>query len=282
MVAGSPTGPRLPARDRRVLNAVANQAVGLVQQRELADEAGQASALAEADRLRRALLSAVSHDLRTPLAAIKAAVSSLRSDDVEFSTEDIAELLATVEESTDQLTALVGNLLDSSRLAAGVVRPDLHRVYLDEAVHRALVGVGRAGVRGRRVEVDVGDTTVLADPGLLERVLANLVENALRYAPDSTVRVGAARVGQRVWITVADEGPGVPPDTQDELFDAFQRLGDRDNSSGVGLGLSVVRGFVEAMGGTVQATDTPGGGLTIIVDLAAEAAPAGAISGRAS
>ena len=275
-------GPRLPARDRRVLNAVANQAVGLVQQRELADEAGQASALAEADRLRRALLSAVSHDLRTPLAAIKAAVSSLRSDDVEFSTEDTAELLATVEESTDQLTALVGNLLDSSRLAAGVVRPDLHRVYLDEAVHRALVGVGRAGVRGRRVEVDVGDTTVLADPGLLERVLANLVENALRYAPDSTVRVGAARVGQRVWITVADEGPGVPPDTQDELFDAFQRLGDRDNSSGVGLGLSVVRGFVEAMGGTVQATDTPGGGLTIIVDLAAEAAPAGAISGRAS
>ena len=187
-----------------------------------------------------------------------------------------------MEESTDQLTALVGNLLDSSRLAAGVVRPDLHRVYLDEAVHRALVGVGRAGVRGRRVQVDVGDTTVLADPGLLERVLANLVENALRYAPDSTVRVGAARVGQRVWITVADEGPGAPPDAQDELFDAFQRLGDRDNSSGVGLGLSVVRGFVEAMGGTVQATDTPGGGLTIIVDLAAEAAPAGAISGRAS
>ncbi|HEY5855101.1 MAG TPA: sensor histidine kinase KdpD [Aldersonia sp.] len=267
-------GSALPARDRRVLTAVANQAVGLVRQRQLADEASNASALAEADRLRRALLSAVSHDLRTPLAAIKAAVSSLRSDDVEFSPADTAELLATVEESADQLTALVGNLLDSSRLAAGVIRPQLRRVYLDEAVHRAVLGVGPGGLRrggGHHVEVDVADTSVSADPGLLDRVLANLVENALRHAPDSTVRVGAARVGERVWITVADQGPGVDRGSQERLFDAFQRLGDRDNSSGVGLGLSVVRGFVEAMGGTVAATDTPGGGLTIIVDLAAAA-----------
>lgn len=270
------SGRQLPARDRRVLGAVANQAVGLVRQGQLTEEASKAKALAEADRLRRSLLSAVSHDLRTPLAGAKAAVSSLRSDDVEFSPTDTAELLATVEESVDQLTVLVGNLLDSSRLAAGVVRPELRPVYLDEVTHRALVGVGmgtrgfrRAGVD--RIKVDVGETVVMADSGLLERVLANLVDNALRYAPDSVVRVDAAQIGDRVLITVADEGPGIARGAQDQLFDAFQRLGDRDNSSGVGLGLSVARGFVEAMGGTVQATDTPGGGLTIVVDLVAVA-----------
>ena len=117
-------GKQLAARDRRVLTAVAKQAAGLVKQRELSEEAGKAEAIAQADELRRSLLSAVSHDLRTPLAAAKAAVSSLRSDDVDFSAEDTAELLATIEESIDQLTALVGNLLDSSRLAAGVVAPN--------------------------------------------------------------------------------------------------------------------------------------------------------------
>ena len=137
-------GRKLPARDRRVLTAVAKQAAGLVKQRELTEEASQAEAIAQADELRRSLLSAVSHDLRTPLAAAKAAVSSLRSDDVDFSPEDTAELLATIEESIDQLTALVGNLLDSSRLAAGVVRPELRRVYLEEAVQRALLGIRRA------------------------------------------------------------------------------------------------------------------------------------------
>ncbi|MFE3291118.1 DUF4118 domain-containing protein [Rhodococcus sp. NPDC059234] len=266
-------GSELRARDRRVLAAVANQAVGLIRQAQLAEEASAAQALAEADRLRRSLLSAVSHDLRTPLAAVKAAVSSLRSDDVEFSPEDTAELLATVEESTDQLTNLVGNLLDSSRLAAGVVRPSLRPVYLEEVVHRALVGVGVGtpvlGRAGReRVQVDVGGHAVAADSGLLERVIANLVDNALRYAPDSPVRIAAADVGDRVLITVADTGPGVARGAEDQIFDSFQRLGDRDNSTGVGLGLSVVRGFVEAMGGTVSATDTPGGGLTMVVDLA--------------
>ncbi|MFD4182420.1 DUF4118 domain-containing protein, partial [Rhodococcus sp. NPDC058514] len=266
-------GDELHARDRRVLLAVANQAVGLIRQSELAEEASQAQALAEADRLRRSLLSAVSHDLRTPLAAVKAAVSSLRSDDVEFSPEDTAELLATVEESADQLTNLVGNLLDSSRLAAGVVRPTLRPVYLEEVVHRALVGVGvgspgfgRAGPA--RVQVDVGGNAVMADSGLLERVLANLMDNALRYAPDSTVRIAAAPVGGRVLITIADTGPGIARGAEEQIFDSFQRLGDRDMSTGVGLGLSVVRGFVEAMGGTVSATDTPGGGLTMVVDLA--------------
>jgi two-component system sensor histidine kinase KdpD len=267
-------GKKLAARDRRVLGAVAKQAAGLVKQRELTEEAGKAEAISQADELRRSLLSAVSHDLRTPLAGAKAAVSSLRSADVDFSAEDTAELLATIEESIDQLTALVGNLLDSSRLAAGVVRPELRRVYLEETVQRVLLGIskGITGFRRRgidRVKVDVADAVVMADSGLLERVLANLVDNALRYAPDSPVRVTAGRVGDRVLIAVIDEGPGIPRGTEEQLFAPFQRLGDHDTSIGVGLGLSVAHGFVEAMGGTISATDTPGGGLTVEIDLAA-------------
>ncbi|MDT5016593.1 MAG: two-component system, OmpR family, sensor histidine kinase KdpD [Mycobacterium sp.] len=267
-------GRKLPARDRRVLTVVAKQGAGLVKQRALAEEAGKAEAISQADELRRSLLSAVSHDLRTPLAAAKAAVSSLRSDDVDFSAEDTSELLATIEESIDQLTALVGNLLDSSRLAAGALKPELRPVYLEETVQRALLGISK-GITGfrrhglDRVKVEVGDAVVTADGGLLERVLANLVDNALRYAPDGPVRVTAGQVGERVLIAVVDEGPGIPRGTEEQMFGPFQRLGDQDNSIGVGLGLSVARGFVEAMGGTIAAIDTPGGGLTVEIDLAA-------------
>jgi two-component system sensor histidine kinase KdpD len=267
-------GKKLSARDRRVLGAVAKQAAGLIKQGELTEEASRSQAIVQADELRRSLLSAVSHDLRTPLAAAKVAVSSLRAEDVAFSPEDTAELLATIEESIDQLTALVGNLLDSSRLAAGVVRPELRWVYVEEAVQRALVSIGK-GATGfnrsaiDRVKVDVGGAVVMADAGLLERVLANLIDNALRYAPNCVVRVNAGRVGDRVLINVIDEGPGIPKGTEDQIFEAFQRLGDHDNTTGVGLGMSVARGFVEAMGGTIAASDTPGGGLTVVVDLAA-------------
>jgi two-component system sensor histidine kinase KdpD len=268
------SGRALTGRDRRVLSVVATQAAGLLKQSELAAEAGKVQSLAEADELRRLLLSALGHDLRTPLTAAKAAVSSLRAEDVWFSPEDTAELLATVEESIDQLTALVANLLDSSRLAAGVVRPELSEVYLEEVVQRALVGIGkRTTVVGRgsldRVKVEVGGTIAMADAGLLERVLANIIDNALHYAPKSMVRVNAGQVAGRVLINVVDEGPGVAKGAAEQMFEPFQRLGDTDNSTGLGLGLSVAKGFVEAMGGTIAATDTPGGGLTILVDLEA-------------
>ena len=272
-------GRQLGARDRRVLSAVAKQSASLVKQTELTEEAGRAEALMQADQLRRSLLSAVSHDLRTPLAGAKAAVSSLRTEDVRFSADDTAELLATVEESIDQLTALVGNLLDSSRLAAGVVKPRLTTVYLEEVVQRSLVGIGRRTVGSGRgsidqVKVEVDSTVAMADAGLLERVLANIIDNALRYAPESTVRVSASRVGDQVLINVADDGPGLSAGGEEHLFEPFQQLGDGDNSTGVGLGLSVARGFVEAMGGTIRATDTPGGGLTIVVELSAPNADA--------
>jgi len=268
------SGRRLTGRDRRVLSVVATQAAGLVKQGELAEEAGKVQSLAEADELRRLLLSALGHDLRTPLTAAKAAASSLRAEDVWFSPEDTSELLATIEESVDQLSLLVANLLDSSRLAAGVVRPELTEVYLEEIVQRALVGIGgRNTIYGRagidRVKVEVGGTVALGDPGLLERVLSNVIDNALRYAPASMVRVNAGQVGTRVLINVVDEGPGVSKGAADEMFQPFQRLGDFDTTTGLGLGLSVARGFVEAMNGTITASDTPGGGLTILIDLAA-------------
>src|SRR6202020_1037372 len=222
-------GKKLSARDRRVLGAVARQAAGLIRRGEWAKEASGAEAIVRADDLRRSLLSAVSHDLRTPLAAAKVAVSSLRAEDVAFSAEDTAELLATIEESIDQLTALVGNLLDSSRLAAGVVRPELRRVYLEETVQRALVSIGK-GATGfyrsaiDRVKVDVSDAVAMADAGLLERVFANLIDNALRYAPNCVVRVNAGRVGDRTLINVVDDGPGITHGSEDQLFAAFQRL----------------------------------------------------------
>jgi two-component system sensor histidine kinase KdpD len=268
------SGRRLTGRDRRVLSVVATQAAGLVKQGELAEEAGKVQSLAEADELRRLLLSALGHDLRTPLTAAKAAASSLRAEDVWFSPEDTSELLATIEESVDQLTLLVANLLDSSRLAAGVVRPELTEVYLEEVVQRALVGIGgRNTIYGRtsidRVKVEVGATVAMGDAGLLERVLSNVIDNALRYAPGSMVRVNAGQVGPRVLINIIDEGPGVSKGAADEMFQPFQRLGDFDTTTGLGLGLSVAKGFVEAMSGTIAAIDTPGGGLTILIDLAA-------------
>ncbi|MGL6236501.1 MAG: sensor histidine kinase, partial [Segniliparus sp.] len=260
-------GPRTFAgRDRRVLEAVAAQAAALVRQGDLSKEAARAEGLAEADRLRSALLSAVSHDLRTPLAAVKAAVSSLRSQDVEFSPEDVAELLATIEESADQLTALVGNLLDSSRLAAGVITPQRKRVYVDEVAHRAILSL--PATARKRVQVTPDVNAVVADLGLLERVLANLIDNALRYAPDSQVTVHSEREGGEVVISVVDHGPGIRSDQRERAFEAFGRLGDRDNTVGVGLGLSVVRGFAEAMGGQVIVAETPGGGATLQVWLA--------------
>jgi two-component system, OmpR family, sensor histidine kinase KdpD len=268
------SGRGLTGRDRRVLSVVATQAAGLVKRGELAEEASKVQSLAEADELRRLLLSALGHDLRTPLTAAKAAVSSLRAEDVWFSPEDTSELLATVEESVDQLTSLVANLLDSSRLAAGVVKPELTEVYLEEVVQRAIVSIGgRSTMLGRgsldQVKVEVDGTTAMGDAGLLERVISNVIDNALHYAPRSVVRVNAGQVGNRVLISVVDEGPGVSKGAAEQMFQPFQRLGDFDTTTGLGLGLSVAKGFVEAMEGTVTASDTPGGGLTVLVDLAA-------------
>ncbi|MET9812969.1 MULTISPECIES: sensor histidine kinase KdpD [unclassified Streptomyces] len=261
------TGRVLPAEDRRVLAAFAAQAAVVLDRRRLREEADRARALAEGNRIRTALLAAVSHDLRTPLAGIKAAVSSLRSEDVEWSEEDRAELLEGIEEGADRLDHLVGNLLDMSRLQTGTVTPLIREIDLDEVAPMALGGVPEGSV-----VLDVPETLPMVDvdPGLLERAMANLVENAVKYSPpDASVLVAASTLGDRVEVRVVDRGPGVPDEAKDRIFEPFQRHGDAPRGAGVGLGLAVARGFAEAMGGTLNAEDTPGGGLTMVLTLRA-------------
>jgi two-component system sensor histidine kinase KdpD len=261
-------GRVLPASDRRVLSAFAHQAAAALDRQRLQAQASRARELAEVDKVRTALLAAVSHDLRTPLASVKASVSSLRQDDVTWTPEDQAELLATIEESADRLNGLIANLLDMTRLQTGVIAPTPGPVALEEVVPLAL-----AGLPGDRIEVDVPETLppVLADPGLLERAIANVVENAVRHGA-GRVQVSAAelRFGRRrgrIELRVADDGPGVADEAKEQIFASFQRLGDAPQGAGVGLGLAVARGFTEAMGGTLTATDTVGGGLTMVFAL---------------
>jgi len=261
------SGRVLPAEDRRVLAAFAAQAAVVLDRQRLQSEADQARALAEGNRIRTALLAAVSHDLRTPLAGIKASVSSLRSDDVAWSDEDQAELLAGIEEGADRLDHLVGNLLDMSRLQTGTVTPLMREIDLDEVVPMALVGVPDGSV-----DLDIPESLpmVTVDKGLLERAVANIVENAVKYSPeDQPVLVAASTLGDRVEVRVVDRGPGVPDTAKDRIFAPFQRYGDAPRGAGVGLGLAVARGFVEAMNGTLTAEDTPGGGLTMVLTLTA-------------
>ncbi|MFD5847351.1 DUF4118 domain-containing protein [Streptomyces chartreusis] len=261
------TGRVLPAEDRRVLAAFAVQSAVVLDRQRLRREADQAKELAEGNRIRTALLAAVSHDLRTPLAGIKASVTSLRSDDVAWSEEDEAELLQAIEEGADRLDLLVGNLLDMSRLQTGTVTPLIREIDLDEVVPMALGGVPEGSA-----ELDIPETLpmVSVDKGLLERVVANVVENAVKYSPqDEPVLVSASAIADRVEVRVVDRGPGVPDEAKERIFAPFQRYGDAPRGAGVGLGLAVARGFAEAMGGTIGAEDTPGGGLTMVLSLRA-------------
>ncbi|MFE7593879.1 ATP-binding protein [Kitasatospora sp. NPDC057512] len=263
-------GRVLPGADRRLLGAFAAQAAVVLERRRLAREAAEARREAEGNRIRTALLAAVSHDLRTPLAGIKASVSSLRSADVDWAPEDEAELLAGIEAGADRLDHLINNLLDMSRLQTGTVTPLIQETDLDEVVPFALGGVPLESVR---LEVPETLPMVRADGGLLERSLANLVENAVKYSPDGVrVLVKADELRQpgrpaRVELRIVDRGPGVPEEAKERIFAPFQRYGDAPRGAGVGLGLAVARGFVEAMDGTVTAEDTPGGGLTMVVSL---------------
>jgi two-component system sensor histidine kinase KdpD len=265
-------GRALPAADRRVLGAFAAYAGIALEQQRLAAEAEAAKPIAAADRMRTALLAAVSHDLRSPLASAKAAVTSLRSADMQWDEADTAELLATADESLDRLTRLVGNLLDMSRLQAGALSLFPRAAGLDEIAAMALDALGPAG---RDIAVEIPGTlpAVLADPAILERVIVNLAENALRYSPAGQAPlIAASGLGDRVELRVVDRGPGIPETDRERMFVPFQRLGDTDNTTGVGLGLALSRGLTEAMGGTLTAEDTPGGGLTMTVSLPAELA----------
>jgi two-component system sensor histidine kinase KdpD len=263
-------GHVLTASDQRVLSAFAAEAVVAYRQRQLAAAASAVEPLAESERARTALLNAVSHDLRTPIASAKAAVSSLLAADVHWSDADRQELLSSADDALDRLTDLVTNLLDLSRLQAGVLPVLVDAVPLDGVVQRAL---DHAVPNDAPVRIDLPDELpeVQADAGLLERVVANLVQNALRHAPGSPIAVTASEHAGWVELRVVDRGPGIPADEVDSIFTAFQRRGDSHNGAGVGLGLAIARGFTEAMGGELEAEETPGGGSTMVVRLKAAA-----------
>ncbi len=263
------TGSTIRSEDQRVLDAFAKELAASVELGELEAEAETAGTLAAANELRAALLSAVSHDLRTPIAAVKASVTSLLQQDVDWTPEAEREFLETIDEETDRLDALVGNLLDMSRLQAGALEISTTPVGLEEVVPAALRSLG---VGDGSVELDVSESLprVLADPGLLERALANVISNAIRFTPaGARPRVTAGALDRTVDLRVVDRGPGVPRDERPRLFVPFQRLGDSPHGDGVGLGLAVAKGFVEAMGGEIEVEDTPGGGLTVVIILRA-------------
>jgi two-component system, OmpR family, sensor histidine kinase KdpD len=250
----------------RILDGYAAQAAAAFERHRLRIQAGQAEALAEGNRMRTALLAAVSHDLRTPLAAVKAAVTTLRQTDVAWSPDEQDALLATIEEGADRLDSLIGNLLDMSRIHTGALQPFIRPTALDEVA--PLVTHGLDGADQLRLAIPDELPLLATDPGLLERALANLVANALRYSPPGrppTLTAHAA--GDTVTVSVLDHGPGIAPDQRQRVFEPFQQLGDQRTAGGVGLGLAVAKGFIEALGGHISATTTPGGGLTMRLDL---------------
>jgi two-component system sensor histidine kinase KdpD len=258
-----------------LLEAGARLAGAALDRERLRTQASQAEALEAGNRMRTALLAAVSHDLRTPLASIKASVSSLRQADVNYSAADEQELLATVEDSADRLDDLIANLLDMSRLQTGALHPFVQPVAIDEVAPLALHGL--PGAAAVRLDIPEDLPLLRADAGLLERALANVLSNALRYSPSALPPTLRARVApDRLVVSVIDHGPGVLAAQRQVMFEPFQRLGDTDTATGIGLGLAVARGFVEAMGGTLSASETPGGGLTMTLDLIIASEPAGA------
>jgi two-component system sensor histidine kinase KdpD len=262
-------GAKMSADDQRVLRTFLSNLALALRSRRLQAEAAMAAHLSEADQLRTALLQAVSHDLRTPLASIKASATSLLQSDVSWDAEQRREFAQTIDDEADRLNRLVGNLLDMSRLNAGALSMTLRPVFLEDVVAGALASIDHDP---RRVLVSVPETlpAVHADPALLERALANIVANALAWSPPgAAVSVEGAEVAGRVHLRIIDRGPGVLPRDRDKVFQPFQRLGDRSTQAGVGLGLAVARGFIEAVGGTIELDDTPGGGLTVGIDLVA-------------
>ncbi|MRG59653.1 DUF4118 domain-containing protein [Agromyces sp. CFH 90414] len=275
-VTAVPTGPRgalelhgpdLAASERRLLQVIATRLDAAIEHGALTNAAAAAGELAAADRVRSALLAAVGHDLRRPLTSATAAVSALRSPDLDLAVGERRELLDAAAESLDALAALVTNLLDVSRVQAGALGVTLAPVDLADVVLPALdeleLGPGD-------VELDLADDVrpVLGDAVLLQRVVVNLLANAVRHSPTGErVRIAASSFRDRTELRVVDRGPGIPPERRDDVFTPFQRLGDTDNETGLGLGLALAKGFVEGMGGTLEPDDTPGGGLTMVVAL---------------
>jgi two-component system sensor histidine kinase KdpD len=262
-------GHPLPADERRVLGAFAAQAAVTVEQRRLTEAAAAARPIAEADKMRAALLATARHDLCTPLAAAKEAVGGLSATDVTWKPEQVRELAARADASLDQLTRLVDGLVDLGRLQAGELPLRSGPTDIADVVAHAVASLGPPAAK-IRVMIPAATPLAVADPALLERVLVNLLSNAIRYSPaDLPATVTASALGDRVELRVIDQGPGVSQADRDRIFVPFQRQAGESAPPGTGLGLALSRGFTEAMQGTLTPEDTPGGGLTMIVSLPA-------------
>jgi two-component system, OmpR family, sensor histidine kinase KdpD len=269
VVAGGPGSAEFGEAERRVLATFANQAALAVERGQQEEQRNRALALQETDRLRTALLNSVSHDLRTPLASIKASASSLLDREVRWSDAERDEFLATINTETDRLTRLVHNLLDMSRIEAGALDPNLMESSVAELVG-PVVRRARAA-SGQLVEVDVPEelAPVLADPVRLDQVLTNLLDNARRYAGAGPVQVVARQAGGTVELRVVDHGPGIPAPEQERVFDQFYRVGGGRQPEGTGMGLAICRGIVQAHGGALRVETTPGGGASFVLTLPA-------------
>lgn len=252
------TRPLTPP-DERLLRTAANQAALAAERVALAQAETRAEVLGESDRLKTALLSSVSHELRTPLATIKAAATSLRSGDVSWESKARDELLAAVDEEVDLMNRLVGNLLDMSRIESGALKPNREWNILGEIISGV---VARVRDQRHQFDIDAPDTLPLvpADYVQMEQVFANLISNSLKYAPPATTICIRARAQDEstLVVQVSNEGPHVPPEHLERIFDKFYRVTAADRVTGTGLGLSICKGIVEAHGGRIWAENLPG------------------------
>lgn len=257
------TTPERIGVDLAPLKSLALTAGRLWRTQLLAQRASRAEELARIDELRASLLAAVGHDLRSPIAAIRAAAATLAEPSLELTADEQTELLAGLDDNAQRLNAIIGNLLDLTRLQAGVLSVHLAPTSLLEVL-ASVIPLGPS-----RVLLDIPDDLPLlrADSGLLERVLANLVDNAIKHqGSEQPIQVTAAPRGGQVQIKVIDHGRGIAPSQLEEIFRPFQHFGDRTNT-GIGLGLAIAQGFTEAMNGQLQPTQTAGGGLTMTLTL---------------
>jgi two-component system sensor histidine kinase KdpD len=251
--------------DERVLKAFAAQVGQAVARRDREADLAAARTRAAGNELRDALLAAVSHDLRTPLAGIKASSSSLLETGLALTADDRLELLRTIDQEADRLNGLVGNLLDMSRLQTGALHLARTAVGLEDVLPRALSSLP-PGSPHPRLDLPDDLPPILADAAMLERVVANVIGNAVAHGGGDVV-VAAGRVDDHLHVRVIDRGRGIPPRDRADAVQPFQRLGDRPSGSGIGLGLAVAHGFTQAMGGELTLDDTPGGGLTVTIRL---------------
>jgi two-component system sensor histidine kinase KdpD len=250
---------RLSSEELRLLSAYCSQGALSLERIHLAKSENKAKLLEESDQLKSSLLNSVSHELRSPLSVIKASVSSLRSGAVSWNSADRLELLATIEEESDHLNTLVGNLLDMSRIEAGALYPQIRWNAIAEIVTGVVVKM-RKQLQNHHLEINLPENLPLVptDYVMMEQVFTNLISNSVKYAPpDSQIRVAAAVEDSFIHIQVSNESPSIPDEHLDRIFEKFYRVTEADRITGTGLGLSICKGIVEAHGGKIWAENQP-------------------------